>query len=236
MKVDEFKIIPAKERFYADHNWLKTYWLFSFADYYDPTNIRHGKLRVFNDDIISSHSGFDTHPHREMEIITIVLKGAISHKDSMGNESKIHAGEVQRMSAGTGLTHSEYNNEDEELQLYQIWIFPDKKGLEPSYDQKKFDSSIWKNKIVPIASGQGLKDVVSFHTDASIYRCDLEEGKAVEFDTNIDRNLLLYLSKGKLRINGESLDEKDQLRTRGLTKLNIESIEDAEFILIDVNN
>mgnify|MGYP001812022466 FL=1 len=125
-------IIPANQRHFTNMGWLQTYWLFSFSNYYDPANMGHGKLRVFNDDVVRPKTGFPTHPHEEMEIITIVLKGEISHKDSMGNGGVIRAGEVQRMSAGTGLTHSEYNEADLDLHFFQIWILPDESGLPPS--------------------------------------------------------------------------------------------------------
>lgn len=127
------KIIPKGKRHFSDFGWLKTYWLFSFSDYFDPDNTRFGALRVFNDDIVAPGTGFPTHPHREMEIITIVLEGEITHKDSMGNKMVIRAGDVQRMSAGTGIIHSEFNLGDEPVHFYQIWIYPDEAELQPGY-------------------------------------------------------------------------------------------------------
>ena len=167
-------IINAAERHFSDFGWLKTYWLFSFSNYYDPQNIQFGALRVFNDDVVEPGTGFPTHPHEEMEIITIVLEGEMTHQDSMGNKAVIKAGDVQRMSAGTGLTHSEFNLADKPVHFYQIWIFPDKAGLNPTYDQNSYEASDWKNRLLPVASGQDIQGAVTFHTDATIYRCALE--------------------------------------------------------------
>jgi redox-sensitive bicupin YhaK (pirin superfamily) len=132
-------VVREHQRYFSDFGWLKTYWLFSFSRYYDPANIQFGALRVFNDDVVEPGTGFPTHPHEEMEIITIPLNGELTHEDSMGNKTVIRGGEVQRMSAGTGLTHSEFNLGNEPCHFYQIWIYPDVKGLEPTYDQREFD-------------------------------------------------------------------------------------------------
>src|SRR5210317_1297551 len=160
------EIIKADERHFSDFGWLKTYWLFSFSNYFDPHNIQFGALRVFNDDVVEPGTGFPTHPHEEMEIITIVLDGEMTHEDSMGNKAVIRAGDVQRMSAGTGLTHSEFNLAEQPVHFYQVWLLPDKKNLEPSYDQKSFTFNEWQNTLLPIASGQGVENTVSFHTNA----------------------------------------------------------------------
>ena len=215
-------IIPANKRHFSDRGWLQTYWLFSFSNYYDPANMGHGKLRVFNDDVVKSGTGFPTHPHDEMEIITIVLKGKITHKDSMGNGGMIRAGEVQRMSAGTGLTHSEYNEADRDLHFYQIWILPDQRGLAPSYEQKKFDSADFKNVLFPVASGQERAGAVSFHTDATIYRSQLDAGRRLDYPTPGNRKLFVYLTSGSLLVNGEKLGEKDQARLDTVEKLEFE--------------
>src|SRR5210317_1860784 len=145
------EIIKADERHFSDFGWLKTYWLFSFSNYFDPHNIQFGALRVFNDDVVEPGTGFPTHPHEEMEIVTVVLDGEITHEDSMGNKSVIRKGDVQRMSAGTGLTHSEFNLADKPVHFYQIWILPDQRGLSPSYDQKRFDTGLVKNRVYPVA-------------------------------------------------------------------------------------
>ena len=134
------EIIKADRRHFSDFGWLKTYWLFSFSGYFDPQNIQFGALRVFNDDVVDPGTGFPTHPHEEMEIVTIVLEGEMTHADSMGNKAKIEAGDVQRMSAGAGLAHSEFNLAEKPVHFYQIWMFPDKAGLTPSYDQRHYDT------------------------------------------------------------------------------------------------
>jgi len=228
------EIIRAADRHFSDFGWLKTYWLFSFASYYDPYNIQFGALRVFNDDVVEPGTGFPTHPHEEMEIVTIALSGEITHKDSMGNKNVIKAGDVQRMSAGTGLTHSEFNLAAEPVHFYQIWIYPDERGLVPTYDQKTFSPSSWRNQLLPVASGQGLDDVVTFHTDATIYRAEFEAGKTFHFDTSEDRRIFLYLTDGTLTVNDTGVMAKDQARIDLETGVLIESLEHSEFILIDV--
>jgi redox-sensitive bicupin YhaK (pirin superfamily) len=227
-------IIPANRRHFTDMGWLQTYWLFSFSNYYDPANMGHGKLRVFNDDVVRPGTGFTTHPHEEMEIITIVLNGEISHKDSMGNAGVIRAGEVQRMSAGTGLTHSEYNEADRNLHFYQIWILPDEVGLHPSYEQKEFTEDDFKNVLFPLASGQNHAGAVSFHTDAAIYRSWLDTSQQLDHRTSPDRKLFVYLTSGRLQIDDEVLSARDQARIEGVDHLELNADQDADFILIDV--
>ena len=227
-------IIKSQDRHFSDFGWLKTYWLFSFSNYYDPGNIQFGALRVFNDDIVEPGTGFPTHPHEEMEIITIVLDGEMTHKDSMGNKAVIKAGDVQRMSAGTGLTHSEFNLADKPVHFYQIWIYPDKSGLNPSYDQKTFQPSEWKNKLLPVASGQGLPGSVTFHTDATIYRSDLDAGKTVTFEKNRGRRVFIYLTRGSLDMNDLDIEENEQARIETESPLTLTALKNAEFILIDL--
>ncbi len=228
------EIVKAGARHLSDFGWLKTYWLFSFSDYFDPRNIQFGALRVFNDDVVQPGTGFPTHPHEEMEIVTIVLDGEMTHRDSMGNQAVIRTGDVQRMSAGTGLTHSEYNLADRPVHFYQIWIFPDEAKLKPSYDQKRFSASDWRNKLLPVASGQGKAGAVTFHTDATIYRCDLEAGKKVAHKATAGRRIFVYLTKGLLTANGEAVRSKDQARIDIDEPLVLEAKQDSELILIDV--
>ena len=227
-------IIKAKDRHFSDFGWLKTYWLFSFSDYFDPHNIQFGALRVFNDDVVDPGTGFPTHPHKEMEIITIVLEGEITHQDSMGNKTVIKAGDVQRMSAGTGLTHSEFNVADRPVHFYQIWIFPDKTGLTPTYDQKRFEANEWKNRLLPVATGQGIDGVVTFHTDATIYRCSLETGKEAVHKATAGRRIFIYLTEGQITANGEMLKSKDQARIDTDAPLVLKAQHKSELILIDV--
>lgn len=228
------EIIKSDKRHFTDFGWLQTYWLFSFSDYFDPHNIQFGALRVFNDDIIKPGTGFPTHPHEEMEIITIMLKGEMTHQDSMGNEAVIKAGDVQRMSAGTGLTHSEFNLAEDPVHFYQIWILPDKAGLEPSYDQRNYDSREWKNRLFPVASGQNLEETVTFHTNATIYRCALDAGVEVNHGTTAMRRIFIYLTEGQIIANGLTLDVKDQARIDIEEPLLLNAQKDSELILIDL--
>jgi quercetin 2,3-dioxygenase len=228
------EIIKADNRHFSDFGWLKTYWLFSFSGYFDPHNIQFGALRVFNDDVVEPGTGFPTHPHEEMEIVTIVLEGEMTHQDSMGNKTVIKTGDVQRMSAGTGLTHSEFNLAEKPVHFYQIWIFPDKSGLAPTYDQKNYDPSNWKNRLFPVASGQDIPGTVSFHTDASIYRCSLETGKGVTHHATAGRRIFIYLTEGHISANGQTLTAKDQARIDIEQQLVLEANEYSDLILIDV--
>ncbi|MFZ5569184.1 MAG: pirin family protein [Thermodesulfobacteriota bacterium] len=228
------EIIRADRRHFTDFGWLQTYWLFSFADYFDPHNIQFGALRVFNDDVVQPGAGFPTHPHEEMEIVTIVLDGEMTHQDSMGNKTVIKAGDVQRMSAGTGLTHSEFNLADKPVHFYQIWIFPDKRGLKPTYDQKQYVADEWRNRLLPVASGRNIPGTVTFHTDATIYRCALDEGKGVVQEATAGRRLFVYLTAGRVSANGELLKSKDQARIDIDTPLVLKAEQPAELILIDV--
>ena len=228
------EVIKADKRHFSDFGWLQTYWLFSFSSYFDPHNIQFGALRVFNDDVVRPGTGFPTHPHEEMEIITIVLEGEMTHQDSMGNKAVIKAGDVQRMSAGTGLTHSEFNLAEDPIHFYQIWIFPDESGLEPTYDQRNYDAKEWRNRLLPVASGQNIEKTVTFHTDATIYRCGLDAGMAVNHKAAAGRRIFVYLTEGKVKANGETLRAKDQARIDIDGPLALKAQQDSELILIDV--
>ncbi len=229
-----FRIIPSESRHFSDFGWLKTHWLFSFADYYDPDNIQFGALRVFNDDIVEPGTGFPMHPHREMEIVTIVLNGKMTHEDSGGHRNVIGAGDVQRMSAGTGLTHSEFNLAKEPVHFYQIWFFPDVPGLEPSYEQKPFENSLWHNRLYPVASGQGHVDAVAFHTDAVIYRARLESSGRIDYEVGENRKAFIYVGHGELDLSGHTVRENDQARVDMETRMKLTSEVPTDFILIDV--
>ncbi len=228
------EIIKADRRHFSNFGWLKTHWLFSFSNYFDPHNIQFGALRVFNDDIVEPGKGFPTHPHEEMEIITIVLDGEITHRDSMGNKTIIKTGDVQRMSAGTGLTHSEFNLAEKPVHFYQIWLFPDKSDLKPTYDQRSYEANKWKNRLLPVASGQNIPEAVSFHTDATIYRCSLDEGKEVTHEATSGRRIFVYLTNGQVSINNATLNANDQARIDIEEPLFIKAQQPSELILIDV--
>lgn len=194
------KIIKASQRFYHENSWLKGYFLFNFDNYYDKNNSSFNSLLVFNDDYVAPKSGFPFHAHENMEIVTIVLSGAVSHKDNTGGDAKINALEVQRMSAGTGIVHSEMNNEDEELNLYQLWLIP-RKLVKPGYEQKKFSE-----ELQVVASGQ-RKGGLYIESEATIYRGKLDG------EINIDKPFFLYVTTGTVIINDEELSSGDQVRS-----------------------
>ena len=175
------------------------------------------------------------HQHRDMEIVTVVLEGEITHEDNMGNKETISAGEVQAMTAGSGIFHSEYNHSDKPLVLYQIWIFPDQKNLTPGYEVKKYDPSLWFNKLYPLASGQiSANDSLKINVDAAIYRCDLDAGNCVTIESNSRRKIFIYVTSGALALEDEILHAKDQARTTAEQSFVIMAKERADFILIDI--
>lgn len=227
------QIIRAAQRHFSDLGWLKTFWLFSFSDYYDPENVQFGALRVFNDDVVEPGTGFPTHPHNEMEIVTIVLEGEMTHEDSMGNQAVIRSGDVQRMSAGTGLTHSEFNRAEKPVHFYQIWIPPNRRGLTPSYDQKTFPPDSFRNTLLPVASGQGLPNAVAFHADATIYRSRLDAGQGVDLKADASRRVFVYVADGKSDVNGQRLRRGDQARIVPDGIVHIQALQTTDLIVID---
>lgn len=228
------KIIPSAERHYNNFGWLQTYWLFSFSDYYDRENVQHGTLRVFNDDIVAPQTGFGRHPHEEMEIVSIILEGEMVHNDTMGNEITIRAGDVQRMTAGTGLKHSEQNMGNAPVHFFQIWIQPDKRGLTPSYAQKNFHPDTWQNRLTLLASNRKEEDIVPLNTDGSIFRATLTGQKIVTYKPEKNRNVFIYVIDGNISLNGLEMSKNDQGRISGTTPLEITATVKGDFLLIDV--
>ncbi|HVP42595.1 MAG TPA: pirin family protein [Terriglobales bacterium] len=203
-------IRPAAERGHFDHGWLNTWHTFSFADYFDPAHHQFRSLRVINEDFVQPGGGFGTHPHRDMEIVTYVLEGGLAHKDSMGNGSTIRPGDVQRMTAGTGVLHSEYNHsKDERVHLLQIWIFPEKKNLEPGYEQKTFSDDDKRNRLRLVASRDGRDGSVTIHQDASIYGSVLDSGKTVSHQLAPGRHAWVQVARGTVTVNGKTLRQGD---------------------------
>lgn len=201
---------PANERGHANHGWLDTYHTFSFNTYYDPKHMHFRSLRVINDDRVAPGHGFGTHPHNDMEIVTYVLEGALAHKDSMGTGSTIVPGEVQRMSAGTGVLHSEFNHsKTDEVHLLQIWIMPEKKGMDPSYEQKFFADEEKLNKWRVVASHDAKDGSVKIHQDAAIYATLLEEGKQLDYTLENGRQAWLHVARGSVELNGKQLNAGD---------------------------
>lgn len=221
----------------ADHGWLKARHTFSFANYYDPNRMHFGVLRVLNDDRIAPGRGFGTHPHDNMEIITIPLSGTVEHKDSMGNSGTITAGEVQVMSAGTGITHSEFNHRhDAELRLLQIWLFPDKRGVTPRYDQMRFDVKDRRNKLQQILSPDPDDPGVWIHQNAWFHMGAFDKGFKTDYTPKDKRNgVYAFVIKGDVTVNGTALNERDGLGIWDVDKLAIQAdSQDAELLLMEV--
>jgi len=229
------QIIKAKDRFHLESDWLSAYWLFSFDRYYDPSNVHFGPLRVFNHDTIAGAGGFPTHSHREMEIVTYVLSGRLAHKDSTGGVGFINAGEVQRMSAGTAIAHSEFNaSETEPVRLMQIWVLPEREGLKPSYEQKQFTTEQRTGVLLPIASGQDVPGGVKIHQDTTFYVSRLKTGDQVAHELKSGRRAFLYVIEGEVVLNGETLSIGDQARITESGKLELSASGESEIILIDL--
>ena len=217
---------------HADHGWLDARHHFSFANYHDPARMGWGKIRVWNDDRIAARSGFPPHPHRDMEIVTYVRTGAITHQDSLGNKGRTGAGDVQVMSAGTGVTHAEFNLEDEETTLFQIWIETDRPGAAPSWGAKPFPKDARDGRFQLLASGDPDDGVLSIHADARILGATVKAGQAIELEASPERHLYLVPS-GQVTVNGVLAQARDGVAVTGENKLRIHAEEDAELVLVD---
>ena len=228
-------IRKSNDRGRADHGWLNTRFTFSFADYYDPEHIHFRTLRVMNDDRVAGGGGFPTHPHRDMEIVTYVLEGALAHKDSMGNGSVIRPGDVQYMSAGTGVAHSEFNASDSEtVHLYQIWMFPDKKHYEPVYDQKHFSADDKRGKLRLLVSPDGREGSVKIRQDNELYATVLGAGETVKHELKPDRHAYVQVAKGSVALNGTTLETGDGAAISAEKSLELTGVKDAEVLLFDL--
>lgn len=224
----------AEDRGHVRYGWLDTHHTFSFGDYHDPAHRGFRTLRVINDDRVAPGAGFPTHPHRDMEIVTYVLEGALEHEDSMGNGSVIRPGDVQRMSAGTGVLHSEYNHSKEEtVRLLQIWLFPNERDLEPSYEQKHFEPSEREGKLRLVASPDGREGSVQLHQDASIYATLLREGDRVTHELAAGRHAWIHVARGNVRLNGTEMKEGDGAAISDEAVVTLEGGE-AEVLLFDL--
>ena len=229
------QIIRSEERGHRDYGWLSTYHSFSFSDYYDPEKMHFGPLRVLNHDIVQSGKGFPTHPHKDMEIVTVIIKGELAHSDSTGKSEVIREYEVQKMSAGSGVYHSEYNNSPDKLvELMQIWIIPDRVGLTPSYEQIKFSPEQRKNNLLKIAGNSGNEGEIFISQKSEIYLSDLEKGKSLNFKPAEDFGTYLYLYEGEIEVNGEKLHKGDAIQFEDASELNIAANSNSSFILFEV--
>jgi redox-sensitive bicupin YhaK (pirin superfamily) len=218
----------------ADLGWLKTKHHFSFADYYEPARMSWGDLRVWNDDEIAPGTGFPPHPHADMEIITYVRQGAITHQDNLGNKGRTEAGDVQVMSAGTGIRHSEYNLEDETTRIFQIWIVPNRSGAAPSWGAKPFPKGDRSGRFVTLASGiSGDGDVLPIRADARVLGATVKAGETVTYALDKRRFAYLVPAAGSVEVNGVRLDARDGAAVRDETELTITALEDAELVLVD---
>ncbi len=228
-------IRKANERGHADHGWLNSHHTFSFADYYDPAHMGFGQLRVINDDHIAPGRGFGTHPHRDMEIVTYVLDGTLAHKDSMGNGSEMRPGDVQRMSAGTGVTHSEFNpSPDAPVHLLQIWILPNARGHEPGYEQKHFSAAEKRGKLRLVASGEGREESVSLNQDVDLYAGLLSGDEAVRFEVRSGRDVWVHVARGTLSLNDQALAAGDGVAITDASDLSFTHGDDAEILIFDM--
>jgi redox-sensitive bicupin YhaK (pirin superfamily) len=229
-------IHKANTRGHANHGWLDAHHSFSFAGYYDPERIHFGALRVLNDDIVAGGNGFGFHPHDNMEIITIPLAGQLEHRDSMGNTGVISKGEVQVMSAGSGIEHSEKNkNANEIVNLLQIWVFPDTKNVDPRYDQKAFDLDATRNKLVNIVSPMGSPEGLNIHQHAWFYLGKLDKDTRLTYELKDKNNgVYAFVIEGSLSINDEKLSKRDGMGIKDAEKLSISTETDAELLLMEV--
>jgi redox-sensitive bicupin YhaK (pirin superfamily) len=219
----------------ANHGWLDTHFTFSFADYFDPEYVQFRTLRVMNDDRVAGGGGFPMHPHRDMEIVTYVLEGALEHRDSMGNGSVIKPGDIQYMSAGTGVTHSEFNaSKTEAAHLYQIWMMPDKRGHKPAYDQKNFTEAEKRGKLRLIASPDGREGSVKIRQDNELYATVLSAGDSVKHALKPDRHAYVQVARGSVTLNGKPLETGDGAAISAEKSVELTGVKDAEVLLFDL--
>jgi hypothetical protein len=230
-----FKIRKSNERGFANHGWLKSFHTFSFADYFDKNHMNFGNLRVINEDYIAAEMGFGKHPHQDMEIITYVISGALQHQDSMGNSSIILPNEVQTMSAGTGVFHSEFNySKTAETHLLQIWILPKEKQIKPNYGQKSFSENFKENDLVLVVSGSGREGSIAINQDAEIFVGKFLANKEMFFAVKKDRKIWIQIISGNLLVNDLKLESGDAVAILEEDLINIRAKKDSEFLLFDL--
>jgi len=228
-------VIRSNSRGAADHGWLKSRHTFSFAEYHNPARMSFGPLRVVNEDWIEPGQGFDTHPHRDMEIVTYMIDGALEHKDNMGNGSVIRPGELQRMTAGTGVLHSEFNHSSEDqAHLLQIWILPERKGLQPGYEQKLFPTEQKRNRWCLVGSRDGRDESLTIHQDVNLYSTELDEGAETKLELDKSRQGFLQVVRGSAEIDGEELGAGDAVTMQNQTAFTVRALQDAELLFFDM--
>ena len=229
------QIRRADDRGYADHGWLRSYHSFSFADYFDPQHVEFGPLRVINEDRVVPGAGFSTHGHRDMEIISYVLEGALAHKDSTGTSSVIRPGDVQRMSAGRGVLHSEFNgSQSEPVHFLQIWIQPNVRGIDPGYEQKHFTDADKRGRLRLVASPDGADGSVRIHQDARVYAGRFDGAERAELALSAGRRAYVHVARGQVRVNGELLSTGDALKLTDVANVAITDGSGAEVLVFDL--
>jgi redox-sensitive bicupin YhaK (pirin superfamily) len=227
-------IRPFRSIGHADHGWLNARHHFSFADYYDPARMGWGAIRVWNDDEIAAQSGFPPHPHADMEIITYVRSGAITHRDSEGNQGRTGAGDVQVMSAGTGIRHAEYNMEDEPTTLFQIWVQTDRRGAQPRWGAKPFPKGDRAGRFVTLASGfDEDADALRINAAARVMGATIAEGESIDLTLDPDRHVYLVAAKGAIEVNGVRAEPRDGVAVTGETQVTVKALDAAEVVLVD---
>lgn len=233
--MQNLQVRKSSDRGYADRGWLQSYHSFSFAEYFDRKHMHFSALRVINDDIIAPGQGFGMHPHRDMEIITYILRGELQHKDSIGNGSIIKAGDVQRMTAGTGIMHSEFNASDtSDVHLLQIWIMPDSLNLEPSYEEKHFSAEQKLNRWCLIAARESHGAALKVNQDVQLYASVLDAQANLAYTVNDNRSAYLHIARGNIEIEGQQLASGDAVMLDGSAELHIEAIAESEVLLFDL--
>ena len=228
------QIIRSKDRYHHEMDWLSTYWHFSFDHYYDPANLSFGLLRVFNDDVIQPGTGFPPHSHQDMEIITYVLEGELEHQDNLGNRGRVHPGEIQVMSAGTGITHAEYNpSKSDLLHLLQIWVLPRTRSLKPRWEQREFSKAERQGRLLPVVSG-AAGDTLRIDQDAVISIAALDPGQSVTHDVRPGRRAYAFVISGALDVNGDALAAGDQARITDESRFVLAASAPTDLILLDL--
>ncbi len=228
-------IIKSDQRHHQDFGWLSTRWHFSFDTYHDPKNVHWGALRVFNDDVIQPAQGFGLHPHRDMEIVTVVLQGVLEHKDSVGNTGVVRPGEVQVMSAGSGIFHSEYNHSrTDPLHLLQLWLLPRNRGHKPRWEQRDFTVEGQAGKLLPVVSGGDVPGTLTIDQDARIYLSSLQAGQSATLASAAGRKAYLFVIEGQFKLNGQELSAGDQARIAEEAELRVSAEKDGKLILLDL--
>ncbi|WP_282941612.1 pirin family protein [Paenibacillus sp. RC67] len=229
------QIHTAASRYSSDHGWLQSNFSFSFGDYYDPENTEFGPLCVFNDDVVAGHRGFGAHPHREMEIVSIVLRGQLQHEDSTGHKAVTGFGGIQRMTAGTGIIHSEVNPGDEAVELLQIWFTPNERQLQPSYETTSYYPAQMKNRLLPIVSDASGPNIAHIHQNLTMYLSEMDAGQSVSFQQEPGRRMYVFVIEGSLVLNGSyQLNRRDAARITDVTDLELHTEQGATLLLIDL--